>query len=80
MHLEWPVIATPERRQARLLGRNGQPLAVPVTLGDRETDGRRTIAADVNLAPLSAGDYVIELTVGSGATTERKLFAIRVVQ
>ena len=52
------------------IGRNGQPLAVPVAFSERETNGQRAIAADLNLAPLSAGDYVIELTVGSGDVTE----------
>jgi len=80
VHIEWPILTSPDRREARLIGRNGQPLAVPVTVSERETNGQRTLAADVNLAPLSAGDYVIELTVGSGDATERKLFALRVVQ
>jgi len=80
VHIEWPILTPPDRREARLIGRNGQPLAVPVALSERETNGQRTIAADVNLAPLSAGDYVIELTVGSGDATERKLLALRVVQ
>ena len=80
VHIEWPIVSPFDRREARLLGRNGQPLAVPVTLSERETNGQRTVAADLNLAPLSAGDYVIELTVGSGDRTERKLFALRVVQ
>lgn len=80
VHVEWPVLAPIERREARLLGRNGQPLAVPVTVSDRETNGRSVLAADVNLAPLSAGDYVIDLTIGRGEMTEKKLVAIRVLQ
>ncbi len=78
VHLEWAVRAPLDRREARLLGRNGQPLAVPVTLTEREAGGRQLVAADLNLAPLSAGDYVIELVVGSGADTERKYVAIRI--
>jgi hypothetical protein len=34
----------------------------------------------MNLAPLSDGDYVVELVAGSGAETERKLLAIRVIR
>jgi VWFA-related protein len=79
VHVEWPAPGTIDRREARLLGRNGRPLPVPVAVTEREVDGRRSIAADLNLAPLSAGDYVIELTVGSGGQTETKLLAIRVV-
>ena len=78
VHIEWPVLASLDRRQARLLGRNGQPLAVPVTLTEREADGRPVLAADLVLLPLSAADYVVEVEVGSGAQTERKLMAIRV--
>jgi hypothetical protein len=65
-------------RHARLLSRTGQPLAVSVTL--RAPPSRSVLAADVNLAPLGAGDHVIEVTAGTGAKTERKLIAIRVVQ
>jgi hypothetical protein len=77
-HIEWPILAPLDRRDARLLGRNGQPLTVPVTVTERESNGRAVLAADVNLAPLTEGDYVIEITVGSGAETEQKRVAIRV--
>jgi VWFA-related protein len=83
VHVEWAITgesANLDQRSARLLGRNGQPLAVPVTVTERDTDGRRVVAADLNLAPLSAGEYVIELTVGRGATTEQRLVAFRVQQ
>ena len=45
-----------------------------------QLDQPEAVLADINLAPLRAGDFVIELTVGSGAATEKKLLAIRVVQ
>ena len=67
-----------DRREARLLGRNGEPLPVPVTLTEREVNGRPVVAADVNLAPLTDGEYAIELTVGAGATVEKRVVAIRV--
>ena len=78
--LQWAVTGTIERREGRLLGRNGLPLPVPVRFTDREVNGRPGLAADVNLAPLSAGEYVIEITVGRGDVTEKKLIAIRVLQ
>jgi hypothetical protein len=80
VHVEWPELKTLDNRQARLLGRNGQPLAVSVTATDREVNGATFLAADVNLAPLNAGDYVIELVAGSGADSETRLVGIRVVQ
>jgi VWFA-related protein len=63
-----------------LLDRNGNKTAVPVNAGER-TDagtGQRWLTADVTLAPLGAGDYVIELTVTQGAESKKTLVAIRV--
>ncbi|HEX5070091.1 MAG TPA: VWA domain-containing protein [Vicinamibacterales bacterium] len=80
VHVEWPVTGDIDQRSARLLNRSGQALTVPVSVTERNTDGRHVVAADLNLAPLGAGQYVIELTVGRGATTERRFVAFRVVQ
>jgi hypothetical protein len=61
---------------ARLLDRTGKPLAVPVVAATRtDTDGTRWATGELALAPLGAGDYVIE--VSAGAT--RTLVAFRVV-
>jgi VWFA-related protein len=80
VHIEVPLAGPVDRREARLLGRNGQPLAVPVSVTERDVLGKPGLAADLTLAPLSAGDYVIEITVGNGANVEKKLVAIRVMQ
>jgi hypothetical protein len=80
LHVEWPARETLDRREARVLGRNGQPLALTVPLVDRETDGQPVLAADLNLAPLASGDYVLELTVVRGARTEQSLVAFRVTR
>ena len=53
---------------------------MPSSLARRQTNGRNVLAADVNLAPLTEGDYVIELAVASGAETELRRLAIRVVR
>ena len=79
-HLEWPIVSSLDRREGRLLGRNGQPLAVPVTVTERQSNGRNVLAADVNLAPLSDGDYVVEVTAGSGGDSEQRRIAIRVIR
>jgi len=61
---------------ARLLDRTGKPLAVPVTAAMRDdSDGSRWYTAQVALAPLAPGDYVIELSDGP----KRMLAAFRVV-
>ena len=64
MHIEWPMLKPFDDRQARLLSRVGQPLAVSVTLTTPPIVS--ILAADINLAPLAAGDYVIEVTAGKG--------------
>ena len=65
-----------------LLDRNGGRTAVPVSVGERSdaASGQRWLTADVTLAPLGAGDYVIELTTRAGAAERRALVAIRVTQ
>jgi VWFA-related protein len=76
--VEWPAVGAIESQEARLLDRKGQPLQVPVVVTVRETAASKTLVADLNLAPLSIGEYVIELTVKGGGAIEQKLVAIRV--
>ena len=65
-----------EPAQARLLGRNGQPLPLPVMAAVRDDpDGSRWQTARVSLAPLAPGDYILEMITGS----ERKLVGFRIV-
>ena len=80
VHVEWPIRGTLDRREARLLNRSGQPLAVPVTVTERDSGGRRTLAADLLPAPLADGDYVIELTAGGAGEPERRYVAVRIVR
>jgi hypothetical protein len=60
-------------------------LAVAASVRD-DADGSRWETAELNLAPLGVGDYVIELAGGAGgvggpggAGGERKLVAFRIV-
>lgn len=78
VHIDVPLARTLDRREARLLGRNGQPMAVTVTLTERDVDGRLLLGVDAILAPLAPGDYVIEITGTAGSVTESRLIAIRV--
>ncbi len=65
-----------------LLDRNGGKTPVPVVVGERTdaTTGQRWLTADVTLAPLGQGDYVVELITTAGAEQRRTLVAIRVTQ
>jgi hypothetical protein len=80
VHIEWPIAAALDQRIARLLGRDGRPLVVPVNLTERDQNGRRMLAADLNLAPLAPGDYVIELVAGAGTSEVRRYIPIRVLR
>lgn len=74
VHVEWKLGAPLETRSARLLDRAGNPLPVQVTLGEQPG----VLAADVNLAPLAPGDYIIEVVASAGGVTSRATLAIRV--
>jgi VWFA-related protein len=65
-----------------LLDRTGARTAVPVTTGDRTdaSTGQRWLTADITLAPLGPGDYVVELMTTQGTEQKRTLVAIRVTQ
>lgn len=65
---------------ARLLDRTGQPIPVPVTPVVRDdADGSRWQTVRLALAPLAAGDYIIELTSEAATARKRTLIAFRVV-
>ena len=78
IHVEWPVLRSLDSPAARLLGRNGGALPVPVALSERADGEHIVVAADLTLAPLVAGDYLIELTAGSKDDRVTKLIAFRV--
>ncbi len=80
VRLEFPMSADAKLGSGRLLDKTGQPLTLPVTIGER-TDAQssqRWMTADVILAALGAGDYVIEITTGPQEAQQKVLTAIRV--
>jgi VWFA-related protein len=79
-HLEIAVPAPLDQRQARLLDQKGQPLPLEATVTERDDGGHRTLAVDLNLAPLGPGDYVFEITGAAGGKREQRFVAIRVVR
>jgi VWFA-related protein len=82
LRLEMEATAQAPVWTGALLDRTGNKTAVPVTTSER-TDaatGQRWLVADVTLAPLGAGDYVIELTAADGGEQKRTLVGIRVTR
>ena len=76
-----------EPMAGRLLDRTGKALPVPISVAMRDdADGSRWMTARLALAPLAAGDYIIEHAVASGGTRgagkeqRRMLVAFRVIQ
>ena len=63
---ELPVFAPGVTAAGRVLTREGQPLPLQVAMSERtdEETATRVLVADVTLAPLAQGDYVLELTAG----------------
>ena len=82
LHVEWPVLKPLDQRTARILDRKGNPLAIAVAATEITSAqwSVPVVAADLTLAALAEADYLLELTAGAGAQTERKLFAFRVVR
>jgi hypothetical protein len=75
LRVEWPVLATLDRREVRLLDKSGKPL--PVDLPLAEDPATHAVVVEMSLSGLGRGDYLIELTAGAGASIERHLIAIR---
>jgi VWFA-related protein len=73
---EWPVLATLDRREVRLLDKTGK--ALPVELPLSEDAAKNAIVVEMSLSGLGRGDYLIELTAGGGPVTEKRLLAIRI--
>lgn len=73
--LEVPTTST-DAGTAQVLNRSGQTLAIPVSAAIRDdADGSRWRTAQLALAPLAPGDYVVEQIGG----TEKTLTAFRVL-
>jgi hypothetical protein len=78
LHVEWPITHPVASRTARIVGRDGNPVGVPVVLTEREAAPAQLVA-DAVLAPLGFGDYALELTVTIDGQPRRALLAFRVV-
>jgi VWFA-related protein len=77
--IEAALVGPAEPASARLLDRTGNPLPLPVVSSERQEGGARIVAGEVALAPLAAGDYLLEVSVGSGSAARRALAAFRII-
>jgi VWFA-related protein len=74
LRLEFPILQSLDGHASRLLDRKGQPLQVPVTTSVAGT----MLVAEVNLAPLSIGDYVLEVSANAAGASEQRFTGIHV--
>jgi VWFA-related protein len=82
VRVEWPITQPLESRTARVVGRDGQPLAAQVALSERDAEqagAPPTLVVDVLLAALAPGDYAIELVVSGGGESKRTYLPFKVV-
>lgn len=79
VRLEMPVRSAPSEVRAALLDRVGKPIAVPVTTAQRVEGDMTWITAELSLAPLAAGDYVLRLSLDGAAGTSDIVSALRIV-
>ena len=78
---EIPASADATLTAARLLDRNGAPIELPVTVAERtDESGQRWLTAEVILAPLAPGDYVMELSGTAEGQAQKVLTALRVTR
>ena len=57
----------------------GKPIAVPVRTVVREENGMTWASAEVTLAPLAPGDYLIRLATSAGGKAYSVLTSFRMV-
>ena len=78
LRVRWPLSAAADVREARILGRDGVPLELAVSVSDLVDGGVSFLVVDLNLAPLTAGDYVLEVKATAAGKTDVGHLAIRV--
>jgi VWFA-related protein len=81
LQVEVPLASGAALSGARLLDARGTPIPLPLSpvLVDSDPSGLAWAVVDTALAPLAAGDYLVEVTVRRGETMETALVAFRIV-
>ena len=81
IRLEVPRGPAEGETSARLLGRDGQALNVAIALSERidAASQQRLIVAELPLAPLAQGEFVLEVTLAQGTKKDSATYAFRVI-
>jgi VWFA-related protein len=81
LRVEIPLAGADHTGAARLLTREGQPMPLVATYTTRPDEPRQVTlgVVDIVLAPLAAGEYVLELTLTKGQATEVVAYGFRIV-
>lgn len=79
IRLEVPLAEPTAQVEARLLDRKGQPRDLPLTVSQKDDQGARFAVAELTLAPLAPGDYLIEVSANRGGKQEKTFAAFRIV-
>ncbi|HJU42554.1 MAG TPA: VWA domain-containing protein [Vicinamibacterales bacterium] len=80
LRVEVPVASDTFSGAGRLLTREGQPLQVVVNVTTRTDDkARHAVIGEAVLAPLAAGEYVLELSLTKDGKTEVVSYGFRLV-
>ena len=79
MQVRWPVTGALANPTARVLGRDGVPLELAPAVAEKEEGGMRYVVVDLNLAPLTQAEYVLEVqgaTPDGGTSSARLAFRV----
>ena len=80
LRVEVPVANDTVTGTGRLLTREGQPLQVVVNVTTRSDDNsKHTMVGEAALAPLAAGEYVLEMSLTKDGKTETVAYGFRLV-
>ncbi|HEX8031169.1 MAG TPA: VWA domain-containing protein [Vicinamibacterales bacterium] len=81
LRLEVPLAGEGFAGTGRILTREGQPTAIIVSFNERvdEATKQRFGIADVALAPLAEGEYVLELSVAKNGKTDVVTYGFRII-
>ncbi len=81
LRVEVPVSRPDVTVRARILNREGQAMPLPVAVSERQgaSPALRFLVADVTLAPLAQGEYVLEVEAQQETTTESVVYGFRII-